>query len=99
MMLRLKLDSWVTYPEDCHRIRRVLSNHGVEATIAEAEAVWSLHSEGMAAGWLFLPKNDDELWQILYTYVEDVPDYWDEVCQDEDIDYDEDWDPREPVDD
>lgn len=51
--------------EDCKRIQKVLEQNNTEATLAECEELWIEWSSSLSAGWLFLPKTDDEIWEIL----------------------------------
>lgn len=53
------------YREDTKRIVRVALEHDVIITLAQAEKAWLLFSEGMAAGWMSLPDDDEEVWNIV----------------------------------
>jgi len=55
----------IEYPEDCIRIKRVLLDHGCDASLWECEKMWKEYSESMCAGWLFLPESDEDLFSIL----------------------------------
>jgi len=58
--------------DDCVRIKKVLLDYGFEATLAECEILWKMHSESFAAGWLILPEEDDALFNsISYYLIED----------------------------
>ena len=58
------------YQEDCKRIVGVAFNAGFIITVREAESIWDDYSEMLAAGWLGLPDDDNELWQIIQSGVE-----------------------------
>lgn len=53
------------YPEDVRRILRVALDHGIVASALEAEKAWEDYSDLMCASWMFLPKDDAELWACL----------------------------------
>lgn len=55
----------VRYPGDVARIQRVAMAHGFVLTPMQAEQVWDLYSDSMAAGWMGLPESDEELWEII----------------------------------
>jgi hypothetical protein len=58
------------YKEDCNRIQHALMEHGYYATISQCAELWQLNSEDMAAGWLFLPKTDKEIYEEVKRYIE-----------------------------
>lgn len=55
----------VEYPEDCIRIRNCLNIIGYDASLIDAENLWNKHSDDVCANWLYLPKTDEELLNIL----------------------------------
>lgn len=60
----------VEYPADCVRIQSIAKNvFNVDITLKEAEKIWSLNSESMAAGWLCLPDDDMEIVQTINFFV------------------------------
>ena len=59
----------IEHVQDCRRIQKVLEEHHWVASLRECEQIWEHHSTIMAAGWLFLPEDDDELWAELQVYV------------------------------
>jgi len=68
----LKRPDWavrIAHPDDVQRIVRLFREHGYDVSPLEARAVWSIHSGGFAAGWLTLPADSDELWQVLVEYI------------------------------
>jgi hypothetical protein len=50
------------YPSDVERIVKVALAHGIELSPKEAEAAWDEHSDNYAAGWLYLPEDDESIW-------------------------------------
>ena len=54
-----------SFPEDIMRIRKVMKDRGIEITIAEADSLWSSHSDEWCAGWLVLPDDDNELARLI----------------------------------
>ena len=53
------------YPEDCNRIIDVAKKNGWELGKKQAVRLWKGYSEDLAAGWLILPEEDSDLWDIL----------------------------------
>jgi hypothetical protein len=53
------------YPGDVSRIRKVAKSKGYYLTTKQAEKVWQLYSNSMSAGWIRLPDDDQELWNII----------------------------------
>lgn len=60
------------YPEDISRIVRVLGEQGYEVSRRDAERAWQEYSNGMAAGWMTLPRQDSIVASIALTYLEEV---------------------------
>lgn len=57
------------FPEDVTRIKSVASNHGYAITDEQAVALWTQHSGQFFASWLYLPTEDEQLWQIIQTHL------------------------------
>jgi hypothetical protein len=57
------------YPEDVQRIQMVALSHGVVLSARDAEAAWDSYSDDMAAGWMGLPEDDDDLWSYVRTRI------------------------------
>jgi len=53
------------YKDDSIRIAAVAYEHSIVLTLKQAEKVWQIYSDSMAAGWMLLPKTDEELWEII----------------------------------
>jgi len=62
------------YPEDCVRIKRLAEKMGLNITLEKASDIWSDHSNDYCAGWMILPKNDEEIKAIIAekTTIEDL---------------------------
>ena len=56
------------YPEDVDRIVKVCHDKGYTITRRTAVEIWEEHSESMAAGWLFLPDSDIQIFEIVIRY-------------------------------
>jgi hypothetical protein len=50
---------------DVERIQRVAFSRGLFIGFFDAYAAWNQRSERMAANWLNLPEEDDELFELL----------------------------------
>ena len=59
----------IEFPEDCERIRAILSEHGVEADLVECDTLWSMFSYELDASYLTLPLEDEEVWYHICEYV------------------------------
>ena len=54
---------------DSQRIRQVAAAHGVVLSLIEAHFLWTRLSDDWCAGWLYLPQDDDRLWQQVEPYI------------------------------
>ena len=54
-------DASLEYPSDCERICRVALTHQHIITPKQSEEIWKELSNMMAAGWLCLPDDDEDL--------------------------------------
>lgn len=59
----------IDYPKDCLRIQKVCLQKGYYGDVTECEDIWQEYSTELCAGWLFLPKTDEELWLQIEKYV------------------------------
>jgi len=59
------------YREDILRIKKILIEKGYNATLTVAEHLWDKYSHSMAAGWMNLPDNDDDVFGCIRTYLPD----------------------------
>lgn len=55
----------ITYPEDSNRIKSILSDLGADYSLDECQDLWIDYSSSLMAGWLYLPKKDIDLTEIL----------------------------------
>lgn len=62
------------YYHDCKRIVGVLKARGYYATIEQAKQIWEAFSESMAACWMMLPDDDDDLFSTVSSYFNEVED-------------------------
>lgn len=50
---------------DVKRIQIVCLQNGYEADLGDCADIWDDYSDMLAAGWMGLPENDEELWNII----------------------------------
>ena len=50
---------------DILRIVQVCADRNISITPSEAQELWKIHSDNNCAGWLILPENDNELFEII----------------------------------
>lgn len=53
------------FQDDVERIYNLLTSKGVDTDLLTSEYLWIVYSEYYCASWLGLPKNDEELFNIL----------------------------------
>lgn len=51
-----------TFPEDVKRIVQILADRDIECGEMEANYLWAEYSDSLAAGWMALPENDDDVY-------------------------------------
>lgn len=56
----------IRYPADVLRIRQVALRNGLDLTDAQAQDAWDRYSDSMAAGWMGLPEDDEELYSTVF---------------------------------
>ncbi len=56
------------YVTDIRRIVNVMKDKGVEITPKEANKLWNMYSDNQDEGWIVLPANDDEIFEIIIKY-------------------------------
>lgn len=59
-------DVEIRYPADVQRIRQVALRNGLDLDDADAQAAWERFSESMAAGWMALPEDDEDLYTTVF---------------------------------
>lgn len=55
---------------DVERLQRVILHNGYESDYDDAANIWEDYSDSYAAGWLYLPDDDNELWSMIEGRVE-----------------------------
>lgn len=61
-----------SFPEDIIRIKKVMRDRGIDLTTAEADEIWSVHSDNYCAIWLGLPSDDNELFDIIIETAKEI---------------------------
>ena len=51
--------------DDVKRIQQVLLDNGYSSLLEDCERLWDNYSDDMCAGWMGLPEDDEELFNIL----------------------------------
>jgi hypothetical protein len=57
---------------DVQRIQKVARDNGYEADLDACAYLWDEYSDDYAAGWMGLPENDDDLWEIVINKAEQL---------------------------
>jgi hypothetical protein len=64
--VQLLAEETVRYPEDCQRIQTLFQVYrGEHRSLRECEDAWLAYSQSMAAGWMTLPTDDEDLLSII----------------------------------
>jgi len=58
------------YSYDLKRIVQVFQDRGIYLSTEQAKEIWTLNSDAVCASWLFLPENDEDLFQECMRYCE-----------------------------
>jgi len=53
------------YITDTKRIVKLAFEYGILLSLKEAEDIWQEYNDEMGAGWMNVPKSDNDLWLIL----------------------------------
>jgi len=56
------------YIDDIRRIKKILRERDYDATLTISEALWDKYSYSMAAGWMTLPDDDEEVFDCIKSY-------------------------------
>ena len=59
------------HQSDVERLQRVMLANGYDADLQSAAGIWEEYSDDYAAGWMGMPDDDNELWQIIQLRVEE----------------------------
>lgn len=62
----------VEYAEDAFRIAKICAANGISVYADDALQIWEDYSETMAAGWMTLPVDDEEVLQIVLMHSQEV---------------------------
>ena len=57
------------HEHDCHRLKRILREHGWDASLQECYQLWDKRSNAVEAGWLFFPDSDEEVFEEVEYYL------------------------------
>lgn len=57
------------FEDDIERIISVAGKHNIMIEPEAAHDIWGEISSGWAAGWLDLPQDDDDLWEMMRPYL------------------------------
>jgi len=56
--------------EDCERLKNILISKGfVNAGLCDAAGLWGEYSDGLAAGWLGMPEDDEILFKCVEPHI------------------------------
>ena len=73
--IELKFTEDYEYPEDVDQIVQSFKNAGLVCTRRQAYLMWESYSDGICAGWMILPSNDDAIIRSCEPYFRVVEDY------------------------
>lgn len=67
MIQKIKSDKGFTHRHigDVKRIQQVLLDNNYSSLLEDCVGLWDDYSDDFCAGWMCLPENDDELFDIL----------------------------------
>ena len=57
------------YKDDCERIQKICLSHDIYVPFNVCYDLWDEYSESYSAGWLFLYKSDEAVWQAILPYL------------------------------
>ncbi len=58
------------YKYDCEKIQIVLLKKGYIPTLNDCYDLWDKFSDSMAAGWINLPEDEEEIWYSINSYID-----------------------------
>lgn len=61
------------HSDDIDRMVSVAAANECALDRDDADALWRTYSDMFAAGWLFLPAGDDELWGVMQRHTTRIP--------------------------
>lgn len=59
------------YPQDVVRIVDIFADRGYIITYNDAARAWEEYSDGLCAGWLVLPDDDEEVFETVFNHFEE----------------------------
>lgn len=62
----------IEFPEDVARFRGILNARGFDAEDIEIHRAWTAYSDGFAAYWLTLWKDDEAVFRFIRTFLTEV---------------------------
>ena len=61
------------YKRDSERVQRILEEHGCKASLVDSYRLWKeMSTNDYCAGWLILPKKDEQVFEMLLPYLEKI---------------------------
>lgn len=55
--------------EDVERIQEICKTRGYDFSLVECQIAWDDYSDSMCAGWMHLPKENDNVWGCVNPYL------------------------------
>jgi len=69
---RLKIEHQLNFPSDVERIVEGLASRGIRVSYPDAHEAWELYSESMAASWMCVPDEVNNIMWAIMPYLEEV---------------------------
>lgn len=67
-------DDYFYHKGDCERIQKILAANGYKASLEQCKFLWETYSDSLAAGWLILPEEDEQVLSNISPYFEEEED-------------------------
>ena len=61
------------YIDEVKRIQDAIYENGYEADLKDCADIWDDYSDSLAAGWIGVPKDYEEIWRIVGSEVRKIP--------------------------
>jgi len=58
------------FPDDIDRIQRILFDKGYTTTRQDIQLAWKCFSETLAANWIILPEDDEDVFYTIMGYLD-----------------------------
>ena len=62
-------DNLHEYTEDIKRIQSLAQEKGYLLSVTDAQKAWEEYSDMYAAGWLYLPEDDESVWRSVFDFL------------------------------